>query len=97
MGSIFAMPVASMETSALIKLAKSWPGDAVGTHLEAAADYRRRYTRPVLLMMGSEGSGMSDELAAACRLLVRIPMAGAAQSLNVAVAAGIMLYEITRV
>jgi tRNA G18 (ribose-2'-O)-methylase SpoU len=43
--------------------------------------------------MGSEGSGLSAETAAACSTLVRIPMKGGAQSLNVAVAAGLMLYE----
>jgi TrmH family RNA methyltransferase len=46
--------------------------------------------------MGSEGPGLSPELAAACTRLVRIPMAGRIDSLNLAVATGLMLYEIRR-
>lgn len=97
MGSIFGVPLVRMDTPALISLCKSWPGDAVGTHLQATEDFRRRYADPVLLVMGSEGTGLSSGLAAACRHLVRIPMKGDAQSLNVAVATGIMLYEIVKV
>ena len=96
MGSIFAMPLTRMDKPALIALCKAWRGDVVGTHLQGREDYRRTYASPSLLVMGSEGRGLSDELATACRLLVRIPMQGAAQSLNVAVAAGIMLYEIVK-
>ena len=97
MGSIFAMPLVRMDDRRLVSLVRSWPGDSVGTHLGATTGFRRDYADPVLLVMGSEGTGLSSELAAACRHLVRIPMKGKAQSLNVAVAAGIMLYEIVKV
>lgn len=96
MGSIFAVPLVRMATAALIALLKSWPGDSVGTLLRATTGFRRDYADPVLLVMGSEGTGLSSDLAAACRHLVRIPMKGKAQSLNVAVATGIMLYEIVK-
>ena len=43
--------------------------------------------------MGSEGTGLSEEAAAACSILVRIPMPGKAQSFNVAVATALILYE----
>jgi TrmH family RNA methyltransferase len=46
--------------------------------------------------MGNESSGLSTELASLCTTEVRIPMAGKAQSLNVAIAAGLMLYEVRR-
>jgi TrmH family RNA methyltransferase len=46
--------------------------------------------------MGSEGPGLSRELSAACTRLVRIPMAGNIDSLNLAVATALMLYEIRR-
>ncbi len=94
MGSIFGPPVARVTGARFIELCKSWPGDVVGTHLQSTEDYRRAYRAPALLVMGSEGSGLSPDVAAACSVLVRIPMKGGAQSLNVAVAAGLMLYEI---
>ena len=96
MGSIFGPPLARLAGARFIELCKSWPGEAIGTHLQATEDYRRTYKQPTLLVMGSEGGGLRPETAAACSALVRILMKGGAQSLNVAVAAGLMLYEIGR-
>jgi 23S rRNA (guanosine2251-2'-O)-methyltransferase len=53
-------------------------------------------TDPLVLVVGSEGRGLSRLVAEACDLLVGIPMPGKAESLNVGVAAGIALYEIAR-
>jgi TrmH family RNA methyltransferase len=92
-GSIFAVPLVRMETEAFIALCKTWRGDVVGTHLKAPEDFRRAYKSPTLLVMGSERRGLSEELAAACNSLVRIPMPGGAESLNVATATALMLYE----
>jgi tRNA G18 (ribose-2'-O)-methylase SpoU len=47
--------------------------------------------RPLLLALGNEGQGVSDEVAAACGETVSIPLSGSVESLNVAVAAGILL------
>jgi tRNA G18 (ribose-2'-O)-methylase SpoU len=68
----------------------------VATAADATQSFRRRYRGPVLLVMGREGNGLSADTAAACRVKVAIPMPGGAESLNVAVATGIMLYEISR-
>lgn len=97
MGSLFAVPVARMDLDAFTALAKAWPGAVVGTHLKGRTDFRAAaYERPALLVMGSEGDGLSDAAAAACKTLVRIPMAGKLDSLNLAVATALMLYEIQR-
>ena len=70
-------------------------GEAVGTHLDGAEDFRvRAYRSPTLLVMGSEGPGLSAELAAACDRLVKIPMAGTLDSLNLAIATALTLYQI---
>lgn len=50
------------------------------------------YRRPTLLLMGNEQAGLTPELAAACDVNVKIPMRGRADSLNLAVATGIMIY-----
>ncbi len=92
-GSIFGVPLVRMETEAFIALCKTWRGDVVGTHLKGTEDFRRNYKSPTLLVMGSERRGLSEELAAACNSLVRIPMPGGAESLNVATATALMLYE----
>ena len=50
----------------------------------------------LLLLMGNEQQGLPDSLAAACDHLCLIPMAGQADSLNLAVSTGIMAFEIRR-
>ena len=93
MGSIFGMPLVRMEQKAFLDVIRRWPGESVGTHLKATDSYRRAYKAPTLLVMGSEGKGLSEEATAACSTLVRIPMKGGAESLNVAIATGLMLFE----
>jgi len=97
MGSIFSVPLARVKPEDGLEWASRWPGDIVGAHLDAAVDFRSiTYRQPTLLLMGSEGPGLSAELSAACTRLVRIPMAGRLDSLNLAVAAALMLYEVRK-
>ena len=66
----------------------------IGTSPEAETDYiDLAYPRPMVLLMGSERAGLSPEQQSICDALVRIPMAGRVESLNIAVATGILLYE----
>lgn len=51
---------------------------------------------PTALVLGNEGAGLSDEVRSACGRLVSVPIRGGAESLNVGVAAGILLYSMTR-
>ena len=68
-----------------------------GTSDAASLDYRdAAYSRPTLLFMGSEREGLGEEGLAVCDQVVRIPMEGRGDSLNLAVATGVMLYEVLR-
>jgi RNA methyltransferase, TrmH family len=97
MGSIFHVQLTRASRSEFEALAKGWPGLVVGTHLSGAADYRAvAYRPPVLLVMGNEQSGLTPDVARLCGTLVKIPMAGQADSLNLGVATGVMLFEIMR-
>jgi TrmH family RNA methyltransferase len=97
MGSIFHVPVARADESDFIDHAGTTPTRLVGTHLGGSVDYRQgEYQPPCVLVMGNEQKGLSDALAGACNQLVRIPMAGRAESLNLAVATGLMLFEARR-
>jgi TrmH family RNA methyltransferase len=97
MGSIFSVPLVRMSREQFLSWRAGWPGDVVGTHLAAKEDFRKAtYKGPVLLVMGSEGPGLSESLTRSCTTLVRIPMAGKLDSLNLAVAAALALYEIRR-
>jgi TrmH family RNA methyltransferase len=67
----------------------------VGTSPSAETDYQEaRYPRPTVLFMGWERQGLSPEQQAACDRLVRIPMVGRGDSLNLAIATSVMLYEV---
>jgi RNA methyltransferase, TrmH family len=97
MGSIFHVPLARASPAEFEAISARWPGTVVGTHLAATEDYREaRYRSPVLVVMGGEQAGLTPSLAAACGTLVKIPMAGRADSLNLAVATGVMLFEVMR-
>ncbi|MEX4006616.1 TrmH family RNA methyltransferase [Neoaquamicrobium sediminum] len=98
MGSVFAVPVARAGVEAFLAWRKGVQATFVGTHLKGSVDYRTvdYAKRPVVLVMGNEQQGLPDELAASCDALIRIPQAGRADSLNLAVATGVALYEIRR-
>ena len=69
----------------------------VGTALENSVDYRKiDYNGKIALVIGNEGSGISDLVAKNCDFLAKIPMYGETNSLNASVAAGIMIYEVVR-
>jgi 23S rRNA (guanosine2251-2'-O)-methyltransferase len=97
-GAAEFVPVASVTNLArtidLLKARGIW---VVGTDGEApqtlyAADLRR----PLALVLGAEGTGMRRLTRERCDFLVRIPMAGQVESLNVSVAAGVALFEARR-
>lgn len=98
MGSVFAVPLVRTSADGFAEWRKGFTGMVAGTHLKGAVDYRSvdYEGRPVVLLMGNESQGLPDTLAALCDTLLRIPQAGRADSLNLAVATGIMLYEVRR-
>jgi 23S rRNA (guanosine2251-2'-O)-methyltransferase len=63
--------------------------DERGVHLYDKVEY----SRPTVLVLGAEGHGLHENVKKHCDFLVRIPMAGAVSSLNVSVAAGVVLFE----
>jgi RNA methyltransferase, TrmH family len=97
MGSVFNVPLVRLTISETLDWLSGWRGDIAGTHLSASEDFRARgYRSPTLLLMGSEGPGLSAELSAVCTRLVKIPMSGRLDSLNLAVATALMLYEVAK-
>ncbi len=97
MGSIFHVPVVRVDETAFLAAAGRDRLRLVGTHLSASVDYRRAdYRQPMTLVMGNEQQGLSPALAGGCGQLVRIPMRGKADSLNLAVSTGLMIYEALR-
>jgi TrmH family RNA methyltransferase len=95
MGSLFNVPIFAGSESEFVALAKGWPGSVVGASLAATAHYRGvKYPGAVLAVLGNEQSGLSPGMEKSCKQTVRIPIFGRPESLNLAVAAGILLYGI---
>ena len=93
MGSIFAVPLVRAAEAEFAAWRGAWPGSVVGALLSAQTDHRAAaYAKPALIVMGNEQQGLPPEMAALCDLDVKIPMRGRADSLNLAVATGIMIY-----
>jgi RNA methyltransferase, TrmH family len=98
MGSAFRLPVWSGPT---YEEALAWCSQhqiqTICADVHASANYDQvDWKQPSALILGSESVGLTREEIAAADLAVRIPMRSAAESLNVAVAAGVLLYEAVR-
>lgn len=95
MGALFTQQIAQASWPAFIAWLHSGPGELVGTSLNTASDYQSpRYARPCFVLVGNESRGLPPEYEGCCDRLVKIPMRGRADSLNAAVAAAIMVYEV---
>ena len=96
MGSIFALPIVRTDEADFAAWRARWPGSVVGTLLSATVSHAEAsYPRPTLVLLGNEQQGLTPEMAALCDVNVKIPMRGRADSLNLSVAAGIMIYAVT--
>jgi TrmH family RNA methyltransferase len=95
MGAIFTQAVASARWPEFVNWLRSGEGKLVGTSLKATQDYlEAEYCRPCFLLIGNEQQGLPADYEAECDLLVKIPMAGRADSLNAAIAAAVMAFAI---
>ena len=93
-GAVFSQGLVRSNFAAFRDWLKVHNCPCIGTSPEAETDYiDLTFPRPMVLLMGSERAGLSAEQKSTCDALVRIPMAGHVESLNVAVSTGILLYE----
>jgi len=97
MGAIFNIKIVSINSKDFIEWRKEDLFTLIGTSLNNATDYRKTHWRlPFILLMGNEQRGLSDKLIAECDQLIKIPMLGSSDSLNLAVSTGVALYESIR-
>ena len=95
MGAIFTQKVVQARWEEFLPWLRSGPGQLVGTSLKTETDYlSARYKQPCFLLIGNEQAGLPAAYEAECDLLVKIPMAGRADSLNAAVAAAVMAFQV---
>ncbi|MDE6392831.1 MAG: 23S rRNA (guanosine(2251)-2'-O)-methyltransferase RlmB [Muribaculaceae bacterium] len=97
-GALFYVPVCrERDLVSAVRMLRDSGVKVVGATEKGAQDYTEiDYTVPVAIVMGSEDTGISDEVLRLCDELAAIPMLGNIGSLNVSVAAGVMMYEAVR-
>lgn len=97
MGSLFAVKLARASFEDLVRFKQARGASLVGASLKGE---RLAQETPlperVIVFMGNEQSGLNEDMDAACDRLVKLPMRGRADSLNLAVATAVMLYDIWR-
>ncbi|MBC7770162.1 MAG: RNA methyltransferase [Phycisphaerales bacterium] len=97
MGSLFAMKLARASFDELVRYKKARGAQMMGLSLKGGAlDPGLPAPGKAIVLMGNEQSGLPDDMEAACDLLVRLPMRGRADSLNLAIATSVMLYDLWR-
>ena len=95
MGVVFHRPIVSASFADFLSWARAGGRQLIATSARGRGDYRATlYALPLVLLLGSEREGLSAEQVAAADDLVRLPMRGRVTSLNLAVAAGVLLYAI---
>ncbi|MGI6151487.1 MAG: TrmH family RNA methyltransferase [Christensenellales bacterium] len=97
MGSSFHIPVVSVSNlpGALGRM-RSLGFRIIAAHLSGSPELPDSLGASVALLIGSEGRGLSEEVSNEADILYRLPMKGNAESLNAAVAAGVILYELSK-
>ena len=95
MGAVFTQQVAAAPWAEFVTWLRAGAAQLVGTSLKTSSDYlEARYEQPCFLLIGNEQQGLPSGYEAECDLLVKIPMAGRADSLNAAVAAAVMAFQV---
>jgi RNA methyltransferase, TrmH family len=95
MGALFTQEIATARWPEFVAWLRSGDGQLVGTSLRATQDYLETvYQQPCFLLIGNEQQGLPADYEAECDTLVKIPMAGRADSLNAAMAAAVMAFAI---
>lgn len=98
MGSVFRVPFfVSEDLRAEIRKLKDRGISLYAAHLNGQASYDKPdYTGGTAFLIGNEGNGLTEETAALADTLIRIPMEGEVESLNAAIAATLLMYEVHR-
>jgi TrmH family RNA methyltransferase len=95
MGAIFTQKVAKANWRDFVSWLRSGPGQLVGTSLKGAQDYlEAQYLPPSFILIGNEQQGLPQAYEDECDVLVKIPMTGRADSLNAAIAAAVMAFQV---
>ncbi|WP_375242420.1 RNA methyltransferase, partial [Lacinutrix sp.] len=96
-GCLFTNQIATGSTEAIIEFLKSKQINIYAAILQESQEYHKQdYTKATAIVLGTEATGLSDAWRQAALQNINIPMQGAIDSMNVSVAAGILIFEAKR-
>jgi len=94
MGSVFHVSIVKQDHDAFLSFIESWPGERIGGHLCGREDFRKvSCKKPVLILMGAEGPGLTKKLNGSWTKIVKIPMSGNLDLINLSLSSALMLYH----
>ena len=97
MGTLFWKPVVQTSFDEFLKWTRQGEYQLIGTSAKADVDYHTFVPHlPWILLLGNEQKGLVKEQTAVCDVTVSLPMKGRVSSLNLAVAAGVLLYQFVK-
>lgn len=97
LGTVFTLPVAAASAEETLAYLRRQRLQIIAARVDAASDYTDvDYTRPTAIVLGSEAVGLTDRWRSADVTAVRLPMRGAADSLNLSATAAVLFYEALR-
>jgi TrmH family RNA methyltransferase len=97
MGTLFWKPVIQTSFDEFLGWSRKGGYQLIGTSAKADVDYHTLVPKsPWVLMLGTEQKGLSPEQTAACDVTISLPMRGRVSSLNLSVAAGVLLYQYSK-
>jgi len=97
-GALYRIPICRVSSLKKALQYMQQSGIAVSGATEKASDtyFNQNFKQPVCIVMGAEDTGLSNDVIRVCDTLIKIPVLGEIQSLNVSVAASVLLYEAVR-
>ena len=94
MGAIFSVKIVNSQLDEFIQYSKKWDGSIIASSMNASNSYKNiNWGYKSILLSGNEQSGLLEELEKISHQKTKLPMRGSADSLNLSVATGILLYE----
>jgi TrmH family RNA methyltransferase len=98
MGTLFWKPVIQTSFDEFLNWARTGGHQLIGTSAKADVDYHTLVPQtPWVLLLGTEQKGLSPEQLVACDVSISLPMRGRVSSLNLSVAAGVLLYQYSNI